>query len=45
MDQPPLFRWRHYTGEIILCGVRMWQRGRRKAHDHGAFCSCDRQGY
>ena len=23
---PPLFKWRHYTGEIILCGVRWYLR-------------------
>jgi len=22
MDQPPLFKWRHCAGEIIVCGVR-----------------------
>jgi transposase-like protein len=22
MDQPPLFKWRHFVGEIIVCGVR-----------------------
>jgi hypothetical protein len=21
MDKPQLFKWRHFTGEIILCGV------------------------
>ena len=22
MDQPLLFKWRHFMGEIIVCGVR-----------------------
>ena len=26
MDKPPLFKWRHFTGEIILCGVRWYLR-------------------
>jgi transposase-like protein len=26
MDQPPLFKWRHFTGEIIVCGVRWYLR-------------------
>ena len=26
MDQPPLFKWRHFVGEIIVCGVRWYLR-------------------
>jgi len=26
MDQPPLFKWRHFAGEIIVCGVRWYLR-------------------
>jgi hypothetical protein len=27
MDKPPLFKWRHFAGEIIVCGVRWnWLR-------------------
>ena len=26
MDKPPLFKWRHFTGEIILGGVRCYLR-------------------
>ena len=26
MDKPPLFTWRHLTGEIIVCGVRWYLR-------------------
>ena len=26
MDKPPLFTWRHFTGEIIVCGVRWYLR-------------------
>jgi hypothetical protein len=26
MDTPPLFKWRHFTGEIIVCGVRWYLR-------------------
>src|SRR5713101_7655441 len=26
MDKPPLFIWRHFTGEIIVCGVRWYLR-------------------
>jgi hypothetical protein len=37
MDQPPLFPWRHCTGEIIVCGVRQYLRyARRTNHGVGA---------
>jgi IS6 family transposase len=26
MAQPPLFKWRHFTGEIIVCSVRWYLR-------------------
>ena len=26
MDKPSLFKWRHFAGEIILCGVRWYLR-------------------
>ncbi len=26
MDHPPLFKWRHFAGEIIVCGVRWYLR-------------------
>jgi hypothetical protein len=26
MDHPPLFKWRHFTGELILCAVRWYLR-------------------
>ena len=26
MDQPPLFKWHHFAGEIIVCGVRWYLR-------------------
>jgi hypothetical protein len=26
MDRPPLFKWRHFTGELILCAVRWYLR-------------------
>ena len=26
MDQLPLFPWRHFTGEIIVCGVQWYLR-------------------
>lgn len=26
MDTPPLFKWRHFTDEIIVCGVRWYLR-------------------
>jgi len=26
MDKPQLFKWRHLTSEIILCGVRWYLR-------------------
>ena len=26
MDKPPLFKWRHFTGEIIVCGARWYLR-------------------
>jgi IS6 family transposase len=26
MDQPPLFKWRHLAGEIIICGVQWYLR-------------------
>lgn len=26
MDKPALFTWRHFTGEIIVCGVRWYLR-------------------
>ena len=26
MTKPPLFKWRHFAGEIIVCGVRWYLR-------------------
>ena len=26
MDTPPLSKWRHFAGEIIVCGVRWYLR-------------------
>jgi len=35
MDKLPLFKWRHFTGEIILCVVRRYLR---YVLSYGQFC-------
>jgi IS6 family transposase len=33
MDAPPLFTWRHFVGEIIVCGVRGYLRSALRYRD------------